>query len=286
MGRLPRLDVPQVKLLAMLLCLLVLRLALAAPASGAGRRPPGRRPAAVVLLQRSMADRDRGDQGRRGAAGHRRKPRLPRLAIREPSAGSKALDAAAEPWRAAPKPPPPPAAGGRRCRRPRPAPTARRSRRRRPGLGRLTARAPVLHGARVDGISATFVSGIVLAPPGVPDRVKGAINAANTIVGRPYAWGGGHGSWYASGYDCSGAVSFALAGGGFLASPLASGQFDSWGAAGRGRWITIYASPSHAYAVIAGFRWDTVGDANGSGPRWHRAGVPPAGFVARHPPGY
>jgi hypothetical protein len=155
-----------------------------------------------------------------------------------------------------------------------------------PGTPRLTARAPVLRGARVDGVSATYVSGVVLAPPGVPARVKGAINAANTIVGRPYAWGGGHGSWYASGYDCSGAVSFALAGGGFLASPLASGQFESWGAPGPGRWITIYASPSHAYAVIAGFRWDTVGDASGSGPRWHRAGVPPAGFLARHPPGY
>jgi cell wall-associated NlpC family hydrolase len=152
--------------------------------------------------------------------------------------------------------------------------------------GDLTAHAPVLHGARVEGMSATFVSGIVLAPAGVPDRIKGVINAANTIVGRPYAWGGGHGSWYASGYDCSGAVSFALAGGGFLASPLASGQFAGWGEAGRGRWLTVYASPSHAYAVIAGFRWDTVGDANGSGPRWHRAGVPPAGFVARHPPGY
>ena len=97
-----------------------------------------------------------------------------------------------------------------------------------PGTGKLTARAPVLRGARVDGLSATYVSGVVLAPPGVPARVRGAINAANTIVGRPYVWGGGHGSWYASGYDCSGAVSFALAGGGFLASPLASGQFESW----------------------------------------------------------
>jgi hypothetical protein len=155
-----------------------------------------------------------------------------------------------------------------------------------PGMARLSAHSPVLHRAGVDGVSATLVGGIVLAPSGVPDRVEGVINAANTIVGRPYLWGGGHGSWYANGYDCSGAVSFALAGGGFLAGPLASGQFMGWDAPGPGRWITIYASPSHAYAVIAGFRWDTVGDAGGSGPRWHRAGVPPASFVARHPPGY
>jgi len=133
---------------------------------------------------------------------------------------------------------------------------------------------------------ATYVSGIALAPPGAPERVAGTINAANTIVGRPYVWGGGHGSWYDRGYDCSGAVSFALAGGGFLSQPLASGQLAGWGAPGPGRWITIYASASHVYAVIAGLRWDTVGDSRGSGPRWHVAGVPPASFVARHPPGY
>ncbi|HVY79297.1 MAG TPA: hypothetical protein VG898_12400 [Solirubrobacterales bacterium] len=133
---------------------------------------------------------------------------------------------------------------------------------------------------------ANYVSGIALAPPEAPERVAAAINAANAIVGSPYVWGGGHGSWYARGYDCSGAVSFALAGGGMLSRPLTSGEFEGYGAPGPGRWITIYASASHVYAVIAGLRWDTVGDARGSGPRWHVAGVPPAGFVARHPPGY
>src|SRR3954470_12069394 len=134
--------------------------------------------------------------------------------------------------------------------------------------------------------TATYVSGIALSPAGAPERVAGVINAANMIVGRPYIWGGGHGSWDASGYDCSGAVSYALAGGGFLSEPLASGPLESWGAPGPGRWVTVYASATHAYAVIAGLRWDTVGDARGSGPRWHVAGTPPAGFVARHPPGY
>ena len=42
-----------------------------------------------------------------------------------------------------------------------------------------------------------------------------------------------------------------------------------YGIPGPGRWLTIYANPSHVYAVIAGLRWDTVGDARGSGPRWH-----------------
>ena len=156
-----------------------------------------------------------------------------------------------------------------------------------PGVdGHLVARAPTPSDPGAAEATATYVSGIALAPPDAPERITGAINAANTIVGRPYIWGGGHGSWYARGYDCSGAVSFALAGGGFLASPLDSRHLESWGAPGPGRWLTVYANGSHAYAVIAGLRWDTVGDASGTGPRWHLAGAVPDGFVARHPPGY
>jgi cell wall-associated NlpC family hydrolase len=155
------------------------------------------------------------------------------------------------------------------------------------GVGNsVVAQAPAPPHSGAATATATYVSGIALAPPGAPERIAGAINAANTIVGRPYIWGGGHGSWYSQGYDCSGAVSFALAGGGFLATPLTSGQLESWGEPGPGRWLTVYASPSHTYAVIAGLRWDTVGDASGTGPRWHLAGAVPDGFVARHPPGY
>jgi cell wall-associated NlpC family hydrolase len=133
---------------------------------------------------------------------------------------------------------------------------------------------------------AVLLSGIALAPPDAPERIKSAISAANAIVGRPYIWGGGHASWYSAGYDCSGAVSFMLGGGGFLAAPLDSTSLESWGAPGPGKWITVYANAVHAYAVIAGLRWDTVGDENGTGPRWHAAAPYPAGFVARHPPGY
>ena len=111
------------------------------------------------------------------------------------------------------------------------------------------------------------------------------ISAANLIVGQPYVWGGGHGSWQSKGYDCSGAVSYALAGAGLLQAPLTSGAFMSYGIPGPGRWLTIYASPTHVYAVIAGLRWDTVGDARGSGPRWHPADAYPSGFEARHLPG-
>jgi len=133
--------------------------------------------------------------------------------------------------------------------------------------------------------NAILLTGIALAPPDAPDAIKGVINNANSIVGRPYIWGGGHGSWYSYGYDCSGSVSFALFGGGLIPEPLTSGALEGWGAPGPGKWITVYANAGHTFAEIAGLRWDTVGDENGTGPRWHLAPTSTAGFVARHPPG-
>jgi hypothetical protein len=134
--------------------------------------------------------------------------------------------------------------------------------------------------------TAILLTGVALAPPNAPEAVKGAINAANTIVGRPYIWGGGHGSFYSYGYDCSGSVSFALFGGGLIPRPLTSTDLERWGAPGPGKWITVYANAGHAFAEIAGLRWDTVGDENGTGPRWHLASTSAAGFVVRHPPGF
>jgi septal ring factor EnvC (AmiA/AmiB activator) len=121
------------------------------------------------------------------------------------------------------------------------------------------------------------------APASAPQAVKDAIAAANSIATTPYIWGGGHGSFESSGYDCSGAVSFALHGGGLLESPLDSTGLETWGEPGPGQWITVYANSGHAWMVIAGIAFDTVG---GPGPRWHDPWVDsPEGFVARHPTG-
>jgi hypothetical protein len=133
---------------------------------------------------------------------------------------------------------------------------------------------------------ALLVRGRAIAPLDAPPSVKRAINAANRIRAKPYIWGGGHGSWEARGYDCSGAVSYALHGAGLLDTPLVSGSMMRWEAPGPGRWITIYASAGHAYAVIAGLRWDTSGDTSGTGPRWHLDTAARAGFAVRHPAGY
>ncbi len=146
--------------------------------------------------------------------------------------------------------------------------------------------APLATGSETPGPDAVLMNGLASAPRGAPPAVKAAIEAANSIATTPYVWGGGHGSWYSYGYDCSGAVSFALYGAGLLDTPLTSGALESYGEPGPGRWITIYASPTHTYAVIAGLRWDTVGDAQGTGPRWHAEPPYPEGFVVRHPTGY
>ena len=132
---------------------------------------------------------------------------------------------------------------------------------------------------------AALVGGRAIAPVDAPAAVKRVIAAANKIRTKPYVWGGGHGRWWDRGYDCPGAVSYALRGGAFLDSPLPSGPMERWGSPGPGRWVTVYANAGHAYAVIAGLRWDTSGS-NGSGPRWHADMASSAGYVARHPPGY
>ena len=127
------------------------------------------------------------------------------------------------------------------------------------------------------------------APSGVPDAVRAAIASANDIVGRPYVWGGGHRSFRSRGYDCSGAVSFLLHGGGLLSDPLDSSSFMRWGVPGRGRWITVYTNPRHAFVEIAGRRLDTsaVDDLRGgSGPRWRPPRHSHAGYRARHPAGF
>jgi len=131
---------------------------------------------------------------------------------------------------------------------------------------------------------AINTGGMVQPPPGAPAAVAQVIAAGNAIATLPYVWGGGHGSFHASGYDCSGSVSYALAAAGLLSSPLDSTGFESWGEPGPGKWITVYANAGHAFMVVAGWRFDTVALAEG-GTRWSRTMTSTAGFVARHPAG-
>jgi len=141
--------------------------------------------------------------------------------------------------------------------------------------------------------SARVVHGKAIAPSNAPPAVKAIIAAGNKIVTKPYRYGGGHGNWNDSAYDCSGSVSFALHGAKLIKQPMDSREFMRWAKAGAGHWVTVYANGGHAYMMVAGLRFDTGyrdsyaashGAKPGSGPRWGKK-RPTGGYVARHPAG-
>ncbi|HEX6459311.1 MAG TPA: hypothetical protein VF032_10390 [Thermoleophilaceae bacterium] len=140
-------------------------------------------------------------------------------------------------------------------------------------------------GVPVGQSAGVQADGTAVAPLEAPSVVAAVIQAGNAIARTPYKWGGGHGAWADTGYDCSGSVSFALAGAGLLNTPLDSTAFEHWGAAGPGHWITVYANAGHAFMVVAGLRFDTGGLTGPKGTRWQPTMRSTAGFVARHPPG-
>jgi cell wall-associated NlpC family hydrolase len=139
---------------------------------------------------------------------------------------------------------------------------------------------PVAGGFSVGG------NGTIPIPQNVPEAVQRVIAGGNAIADFPYIWGGGHGSFVANGYDCSGSVSYALAAGGLLNAPLVSGDLASWGAPGPGRWITIYANDGHTFMDVDGMWFDTAGRSGPYASRWLVSTPPLAGYAVRHPPGY
>jgi len=147
-------------------------------------------------------------------------------------------------------------------------------------------------GSRPTATARINPDGTATAPVGAPPAVQAVIAAANQITHKPYVHGGGHGIWNDVGYDCSGAVSYALHGGGLLASPEDSTELERYGESGPGTWITIYADAAHTWVVVAGIAFDTAdfGGPNipsGTGPRWRTDPVGNLGdggnYAARHP---
>jgi peptidoglycan hydrolase-like protein with peptidoglycan-binding domain len=126
------------------------------------------------------------------------------------------------------------------------------------------------------------VDGTATAPASAPAEVKEIIAAGNEIASKPYRYGGGHGKWKDTGYDCSGSVSYALHGAGLLDQALPSGDFETWGDPGRGTWVTLYAKGSHMYMVVAGLRFDTSG---AKPSRWQADMRSASGYTVRHPTG-
>jgi hypothetical protein len=146
---------------------------------------------------------------------------------------------------------------------------------------------PILSGPTVPGrVARILASGRAAAPAGAPRSVKVLIWTANRLIGLHYKWGGGHGTFADRGYDCSGAVSYALHAAGLLSVPEVSGELAHWGRQGKGRWITVYANATHVWMIVAGIRLDTSseGDPAGlSGPRWRPAERSTRRFHPRRP---
>jgi len=148
----------------------------------------------------------------------------------------------------------------------------------------------LLHSNAQAGVpDATLRGDKAVAPKGAPTYVKKMIAAGNDIRHKPYKWGGGHGDWTDSGYDCSGAVSYVLYKAGVLGQDWAldSTGFMKWAEKGPSKWVTVYAHQKHAYMVVAGLRFDTsyLTDGDRSGPGWSAQMRSPQGFKARHPDG-
>ncbi|HVR04939.1 MAG TPA: hypothetical protein VMS02_02785 [Solirubrobacteraceae bacterium] len=142
----------------------------------------------------------------------------------------------------------------------------------------------------VPGGDSVGGNGQIPIPQDVPEVIQRVIAGANAIADFPYVYGGGHASFVSNSYDCSGSVSYALAAGGLLGAPETSGQLESWGEPGPGKWITIYANAGHVYMYVnIGGRWmrfDTVGRSGPYASRWQPEMRSNEGFVARHPPGF
>ena len=105
----------------------------------------------------------------------------------------------------------------------------------------------------------------------------------------PYLWGGGHDAgvhnvFTTGALDCSGSVSAVLG-----VDPRVSTAFESWGLAGPGQHVTVYANPEHVLMEINGHFFGTSAANPGGGAGWiPREHIPAsylAGFVARHPAG-
>ncbi len=149
-----------------------------------------------------------------------------------------------------------------------------------PGGGTTAATGPA-------GKATLTPNGKAIAPSNAPQAVINAIAAGNAIRKKPYIYGGGHASFEAKGYDCSGAVSYVLNGAGLLDSPMPSGPMMKWGEPGKGKWITVFANSGHAYMKVAGLRFDTSAmGSGGNGPRWRATKRSPRGYAVRHASGF
>lgn len=135
------------------------------------------------------------------------------------------------------------------------------------------------------------------APIGLSARAKvdAMVRFADSVLGKPYIWGGGHGGWGPQpGYDCSGFVSAVLHAGGYLNQPCdTSALVGQHGIlAGPGHVVTIYdraltiaGNPGHVIISINGHFYESGGQSGpwGGGGGVESIGRPSASYLATFP---
>jgi hypothetical protein len=167
--------------------------------------------------------------------------------------------------------------------------------------------APVA-GPTTSGTMARLLpDGTAAIPQDAPAPVQAAIAAGNRIITTAYSLERAPGmlSRVMGSYDCSGSTDFVLSNAGLSTPQVDVGDhvagdstlLESYGLPGAGQWITVYASPAHAFIQIAGLVLDTAwwGPVQPtiptSGPRWQPASILTRQladgnpWTQRHPPG-
>ncbi len=119
------------------------------------------------------------------------------------------------------------------------------------------------------------------------------VNEANSLVGKPYVYGGGHSGWGPqTGYDCSGFVSAVLHAGGYLTSPVDTTALPSQAGmvSGPGQYVTVYdralsGQNGHVIIQINGQFYESGGmhGAWGGGGGVQKIGTPSASYLATFP---
>ena len=126
-----------------------------------------------------------------------------------------------------------------------------------------------------------------------PAQVSAMTNMANSLVGKPYVYGGGHSGWGPqSGYDCSGFVSAVLHAGGYLSQPVDTITLPQQAGmeSGPGQYVTVYdralsGENGHVIIDINGQFYESGGSHGswGGGGGVEKIGTPSAAYLATFP---
>ena len=146
--------------------------------------------------------------------------------------------------------------------------------------------------AGATGLTTTGATGLPTTGSAAA-QVQAMTNMADSLLGKPYVFGGGHGSWAPqSGYDCSGFVSAVLHAGGYLTQPADTTALPQQPGMlpGPGQYVTVYdrAQPGqngHVIIEINGQFYESGGShgAWGGGGGVEKIGTPSPAYLATFP---